>query len=368
MVGSLLALSAPLSATERSQAPAQRYEAARRLMQQGKFDAAAEGFRAVADAEDAPAILRAQALVASALMHENNREYERAAEEYREVQRRFAGTDFARRAQAALATLEAGGAQRGIEFRRRQDAAWDELFPAQAEAARGEWAAAQPRLERAIQQLQEILRDFRTHPKARDVAIALGNAFMLLHQYVPAQEAYRQAIAITQEQVAAHGGGGPGLASLLLDAEERYVEAVRAWRRLTVTRASWVVLCATVLILLTLRPWRVADREMLRLGALLLTATAFLSLLAAAGSYVVRSQIDDFSPIEDRTAAMLVALPGLTAIIATIGYTLGLRATVTWTEIRVARTAAVIGAVAAMAVATIIINAFALFPVLDSEF
>src|SRR5262245_59890586 len=72
-----------------AETPQQRYDTARRLMQQGKFDAAAEAFRAVADTDDPPASLRAQALVASGLMHENQREYERAADDYREVQRRF---------------------------------------------------------------------------------------------------------------------------------------------------------------------------------------------------------------------------------------------------------------------------------------
>lgn len=370
MVVIALALTVWPAAT-RAAAPsgaAQRYEAARRLMQQGKFDAAAEEFRAVADQEDAPTTLRAQALTASALMHENNREYERAAGEYREVQRRFAGTEFARRAESALSTLEAGGAQRGIAFRRRQDAAWDELFPAQAEAARGEWLTARPRLERATAHLAAILSEFRDHPKARDIAIALGNAHMLMSDFGAAQDAYRQAVAIAQEQVAAHGGGGPGLASLLLDAEERLAEAVRAQRRLWITSTSWTVLLAIALILLALRPWRALDGTTVGLGLRLIAMTVVLSLTAAASSYVVRTYIDEFSPIEDRTAALLVALPGMTGIIVTLGYMLGLHATVPWPHTRVATVAAIVSAVAAVAVAAIIINTFALFPVLDDQF
>lgn len=348
-------------------APQQRYDAARRLMQQGKFAQAAEGFRSVADAEDAPAPLRAQALMASALMHENNREYEQAAADYRETQRRFPGSEVVRRADAALSALEYGGAERGIAFRRSQDAAWDELFPAQAEAARGEWSSARPKLEAATRHLADILSHFRDHPKARDIAIALGNTHMLLEDFGQAQAAYTEAIAITREQVAAHGGGGPGLASLLLDAQERFAEAVRSWRRVWITRTSWAVLLGVAVALACLRPWREADAGTLALGLRLAATTLVLSAAAAAGSYVVRNYVDDHSPIEDHAAGLLVALPGMTAVLGTLGYALGLRATTRWSDTRIVIVAALVSALAAVAVAAIIINAFALFPILDSD-
>jgi outer membrane protein assembly factor BamD (BamD/ComL family) len=349
-----------------SLAAQQRYDAARRLMQQGKLDAAADAFHAVADTADAPTPLRAQALLAAGLMQENNRRYEDAADTYRTLRQRFPETESARRASATLDALEYGGASRGIEFRRRQDAAWDELFPAQAEAARGDWTRARPKLLAAIRHLEEILRDFRDHPKARDIAIALGNAHMLLQDFVNAQNSYADAIAIIGEQTPASGAEAGG-ESLLLDAQERFAEAVRAWRRVWITRAAWALLLTIGMIVVLLGPWRTLDRAYVALGVRLLGATLLASAAAAGASYIVRTYVDSQSPLEDRTAALLVALPGLAAVIIALGLMRGLRTKVRWSDARIATVAAVISAVAALAIAAIIVNAFALFPLLDSD-
>src|SRR5262245_13894894 len=153
----------------------QRYDEARRLMQRGRYAEAGEVYREVAEAEEAPVALRAQALYAAGLMQENTRDYERAVAIYHEVVRRFPDTEFARRAGDQVKTLEEGGAGRGLEFRRRQDAAWSELSPAREQSEREGAQAARPRLERAAELFTDILHDFPDHPKAKEVAVTLGD-------------------------------------------------------------------------------------------------------------------------------------------------------------------------------------------------
>jgi tetratricopeptide (TPR) repeat protein len=305
--------------------------------------------------------------MASGLMHENNRQYERAAEVYRDVQRRFAGSEFARRATAALHALETGGAVHGIEFRRRQDAAWDQLFPAQALAARGDWRTARPGLQKAIELLGGVLRDFPDHPKAKDIAIALGNTHMLLNEYGAAQEAYTRAVELAERQSTQRAGGTSGIDNVVLDVRERLAEAIRAWRRQWMTRSAWALLTAIGAALLLLRPWREIDVPTLRLATLLVLNTIVLAIIAMGTSYYVRNYVDPHSPIEDRAAGLLTALPGITGVVVVLGYACGLRGVLHWPTTRATSVAAVLGVLAAVAVATCVINAFALFPVLDSD-
>jgi TolA-binding protein len=344
----------------------ERYDAARRLMQRGNFDAAAEAYRSVAESGDAAPALRAQALFSAGLMWEHGRQYERALAIYGEVVTRFPATDWAKRAQGAADALAAGDAVRGLEFRRRQDAAWDELFPAQAIVARGDLDAARPGLERSVALLEAIVRDFPDHPQAKDMALALGNAYMTLVRFGDARAAYERAIALAQPHAAAAAPGG-SVDSFVLDARERRAEAIRAARRRIATRAAIVLLVAIGATLLLLRPWRAVDGELLRLGAGMALMTLLLAAVGMAVSYYLLHFTDLQSPVATSWAGLLVVLPGLAGEIVTLAFLAVARRELRWTAPRAAGVGALLGALAALAVATCLVNAFQLFPFLDSD-
>jgi tetratricopeptide (TPR) repeat protein len=330
-------------------------------MQQQRYAEAAAAYRKVADRTDAAADLRAQSLFASGLMLQNAREYESAAATYREVVSRFPGTLFARRAEQVVKSLEEGGHARGLEFRRRRDEASDQLAPAQALAEREGLAAARPGLERAVALLQGVVDDFPEHPQAPNVAVTLGNTQMTLGEFAAARAAYERAITLAGSRAAA-GGAGP-VDSIVLDAEERLVEAIKEIRRERVSRGAQSSLAVIAVALLALRPWRGADAPILRVAGRLFIATLALAVLAVGAAWVVRS-IDPSSPIDSSLAALLVALPGLTGEIVALGMVGGLRGMLRPpTAVRVAAT---VGAFAALAAATCVVHAYDLFPVLDS--
>jgi hypothetical protein len=338
--------------------PEERYDEARHLMQRGSYREAAEAYRSVAESA-APLPLRAQALFAAGLMEENLRDYERALATYAEVGRRFAGTDFARRAADAARVLEQGGHERGLAFKRRLDAAHDELFPAKEVAERDGVGAARAGLARAVVLLEGVLLDFADHPRAREVAMALGDAHMTLGQYGDAADAYARALGLARAP-----GGGSADENAVLSAQERLGEAIRAGRRQRITRVAWTVLAAIALGFVAVRPWSAVDASVLRLGATLAGATLVLAGVAAVAAHVVRQYFDDHSPVENGVAGLLVALPGLTGQVVALGFASGLPGLAgRWR----AALPAVLGALAALAVAACVVNAFELFPFLDSE-
>ena len=344
----------------------QRYEQGRRLMQSGRYLDAAEVFSGVADSTDAPASLRAQALFTAGLMQEDARNYERAVEIYQDVGRRFPGAAFAWQATQALNALNAGGPG-GIEFRRREDEAWDVLLPAEDVADREGLGAARPALEHAAALLQALLHDFADHPKARDVAIALGNVHMTLRQFADAGSDFERALALAQAQSQPSDHGDRGADSVVMDAEARLAEAIRAGRRQWITLAAQVTLAAIVLGVLALRPWREVDRAWLQLGTNLLLVALALGVVASVASYAVRHLVDEHSTIADGAAGLLVAVPGATGLLIVFGAMNGLRATGRWRGRDAAGVAAALGAIAALAVAVCLIDVFALFPTLDSK-
>jgi hypothetical protein len=118
----------PAAAPRWSPAAAERYEEARRLMQEGRWAEAAAGYRSVADRPDGGDFPeRAQALFASGLMQSSARDYERAL----------------------------GGAARAIAVQRQLDAARDVLFPAQERVEREGLGAG---LEHAVRLLEPSSR------------------------------------------------------------------------------------------------------------------------------------------------------------------------------------------------------------------
>jgi len=334
----------------------ERFAAATRLMQQGRYAEASEAYRGVADWPDGGAFAqRAQALFLAGSMLESARDYEHALAVHRETARRFAGSEFGRRAEDAARRLEEGGAARAIAFRRRLDAAWDELFPATDLAQRKGTRAARPGLIRAAELLAGVLRDFPEQSRARDVADALGDADMLLGRYAQANGDYERAMELARPDAA---DADLQLASL----REKVAEANRALRRQWFDRIAKALLAAIVLGLAYTKPWRHRASTTMRAAAVLVLGTVLLAALAGAAAEYVRVHIDEASPVGTLAAALLVLLPGVTGELVALGFTAGLRGR-RWDV----GMAAALGALAALAVATSVVHAFALFPFLDSK-
>ena len=345
-------------------APAeQRYEDGRQLMQRGRYVEASDAYQSVADWPDGGAFPeRARALFLAGLMQENARNYDRAIAIYREVVRRFPGDAFAARAADAAKNLDSGDHARGIDFRSRYDAAWDELSPARDVAEREGVAAGKARLEHAIGLLEGILHDHRDHPQARDVAIAIGDANMTLHRYAAACEGYRQALALAREDVARSGRAAD---SAVRGAEEKLGEATRLLWRVRVDRIAQALLVLVAFALVSTRPWRQPDPGLVRLGGVMLLVTLVLTAVAGAIASALREYVDDHSPLLSTAAALLVALPSVTGEITALGAVNGLRRSGVRGSVAVA---AVLGVLAALAVAVRLVYAFDLFTLLDSEF
>ena len=340
----------------------ERFSEATRLMQHGRYLEASEAYRSVADWPDGGAFSqRAQALFLTGSMLESARDYERALSIYLEVVGRFAGTDFGRKAEVAAAGLQEGGTARAIAFRRRLDAAWDELFPATALVQEKGLAAARPGLERAVTLLAGVLRDYPEQSKAKDVAVALGDADMMLQRYAQARSEYERAIDLSRRDPR---DADLGLASAL----EKLAEAHRSIRRQWLDRIAKTLVGVIVLGLVAVKPWRRADSFMIRVGALLVLGTVVLAGIAGATAECLRLHVDEASPVEMTAAALLVLLPGVTGELVAVGFATGLRGAL---GSRARRwnvgIAATLGALAALAVATCLVHAFALFPFLDSK-
>src|SRR5437870_2854601 len=116
------------------------------------------------------------------------------------------------------------------------------------------------------------------------------------------------------------------------------------------------------------KPWRHPDGSLIRASAALVLATAVLAGAAGAAARYVRLHVDEASPVETTAAALLVLLPGVTGELVAVGFATGLRGAL---GLRARRwnvgLAAALGALAALAVATCVVHAFALFPFLDSK-
>jgi tetratricopeptide (TPR) repeat protein len=342
-----------------------RYGEAKQLMQEGRYAEAAAAYRAVADWPDGGAFPeRAQALFLAALMQENAHDYEGALDTYHQVAGRFPGTPFAAKADAGAAALAQGGQARGIDFRRRLDAAWGELFPAQDLVESDGIAAARPGLERAVTLLTALLRDHSEHPRARDVALSLGDAHMSLGLYGEARADYEQALALIRAQ-----GPTEADAELIQGIEHKRGEAIEAGRERWITGSAHALLAAIFVGLLALRPWRAPSRWMLGPGAALFAVTIALGGAAMLLAQWIHDNVDDHSPIETTLAALLVVLPGLTGQVVAFGYTNGLanrgvRDRPAW------RTglAGMLGVVAALAVVTCLVEASGIFAALGSDF
>lgn len=337
--------------------PQARYDEARQTMQRGLYADAERIFRSIADADDAAADLRAQALFSVALMQQNQRHYETALQTFAEVQRRFPDSPLARRAADAVTTLTPGGDDQGLAFKRRFDEAMDAYAPARDALDRDDFSAARPGFERALTLLAAIERDFPQHPRAKDVAFLSGETHTALARFVEARADFERALAIA---------AAPEGDTFVTLARERIEESMRSRHRQVTTRAAWSVLTAIGIALLLVRPWTGIDGALVRLAARVAFGIVVLAATSVIAAWFIREYVDDHSPVTNAIAVMLVALPSLTGLIVTLGFVAGLRTSAGRTSAWPARTGAVMGALAAFAVAVCVVNAYELFPFLDS--
>jgi tetratricopeptide (TPR) repeat protein len=341
------------------QAAEKRFEEARDLQQHGRYALAAARFREVADwPEGGPFAERAQALYCSALNLENGRELERALETYREVVRRFPASLWATRARQSVETLDPEGGH-GLEFRRRQNEAWDVFQPATELLQRGKPDEARPGLERAAALFEALLHDHADHPRAADAALALGEARMRLGAFEAAAAAFGRSVELARREAVKPGSGHPTEEDVK-NAEERLAEARRAIRRQLVDRGAWVLLAAITLILVGSAPWRRVTARVAALGGALLLVAGVLAAIAVALAAVLRSNLDNYSPIATSHAILLVLVPATIGIVTTLGLAAGRRG-------RGAALGAAAGVLAALAAAVIVVYACGLFPFLDSD-
>jgi len=350
-------------------AAAQRYADAKQLEERGRHAEAADAYRSVADWPDGgPFPQRAESLFLAGVMLEAARSYERAVETYRELARRFPGDDFARKAQELAEGLEQGEPARALAFRRRLDAARDELAAANAVLQREGPGAVQRELAHVAARFEAILHEYEDLPRAKDVALALGDTHMTLRHYREARADYRRAIDLARRAAERPGADPLAVQRDVASAENLLGEATRSIRRRWAVWTAWGLLAATGAGLLLVRPWRAVDRRMLQLAGVLLVGTALLAFGATRVADYLRYQVEDQPPVEQGVPALLVLLPGITGQLVALGFVGGLGASRNaargWWVVSLA---GVLGALAALAVATCIVDAFQLFPFLDSK-
>jgi tetratricopeptide (TPR) repeat protein len=337
-----------------------RFAKARRLSEKGRFDEAARAYHEVCDWPEGGAFpQRAQALFCAGLAEESARSYEAALATWRGLLRRFPNGDFAHRARQAIERLDPPGA-RGVEFARRYDDAWSVLLPALQAEQRGDDAGARPGLEKALAILEPLLADFREHPRASDAALAIGDTRSRLGDLEGARDAIADAVLLARRE-ADKNSRDLVAAGNVQNAELRLAEARRAITRRQLDRGATTILVLALGVLVSTRPWRARSTRLLPLGAALVAADAVLALVSAGMAEYVRSRIDDHSPLSGGEAALFVLGPGLVGIVVALGIANG----------RPGRSgialAGACGVLAAAALAVILVYAWGLFPILDSE-
>lgn len=342
-------------AADPASTPQARYDTARQAMQRGAYAEAEAAFVEVAHDTTAPPELQAQALFSVGLMQQNQRRYEAALATYREVQERFPATIVGRRAVEAIAILSEGGSERGLAFRRRFDEALELYARARDQLDREGMRVAGPDLQHAVELMASIVAEFVDHPRRAQAAFELGEMRATVQDYLGARAAYEQALAWTT--------GTPG-DGFITNVTNRLDEAVRARRRQICTRIAMVILAFIVVLFLAARPWAVFDRELLRHVGAFAVGVVVLAVIGETASYVVRTYIDDHSPLHGGIATRLVLFPGVTGEVLALGF-LG-RCRTLWNGPRAVHVAAALGAIAALAVTTMVVNAYELFPFLDS--
>src|SRR5207249_4446629 len=107
---------------------------------------------------------------------------------------------------------------------------------------------------------------------------------------------------------------------------------------------------------------------MMRVAAVAVLGTVVLAGLAGGVAEYLRVHVDEASPVKMTAAALLVLVPGVTGELVAVGFASGLRGAPRAPAPRWnVGIAATLGALAALAVATCLVHAFALFPFLDSK-
>jgi len=355
----IIVMAAPASAQDRwPPAAEKRFDEATAARQKGDYARAASIYKEVAEWPEGGAFpQRAQALYCAGLAYEQAHDFDTALASYDAVSTRFPKSEFAPRAHEAAERLAPPGA-RGFEFRKRFDEAWDLLFPAIEMDFHGDSSGARPKLVQAEKLLAALLAEHGEHPLACDVATALGDARMLLEDFTGAHEAYALAVVLATRETQktppkASATGSLASARLKLD------EATRAIRRRWLDRIAKAALGLVLVAFLATASPRSIDRSVLRLWGAFVVACASLAGLAFWLATYVKKSVDDHSPLEPGTAAIIVLVPGLVGVTIAIGIARGRKPR--------ALLGGAVGALAAAAVTVTIVYAYGLFPFLDSE-
>ncbi len=341
----------------------QRYQEATALSQKGEYAKAAAAYRAVADWPEGGAFKeRAQALFCSGLQLESAKEYEKALATFREVVARFPQDRFARTAQEYVDRLDPPGAH-GIEFRRRfNEVPWDALLAKDdGHGHGGHPEDHRAEVAKALSLLEALLKEHREHPQACDVALAIGDARTRLGDLEGARDALVESVSLAKREAAKSGATDPAKAGNVVNAELRLAEAKRAIVRRWLDRMAKVVLVLALGVFVSVRPWRVSPKPVLKLARALVGVDLGLAFAAVVLAEYVRRYIDDHSPLDDSAAALLVLLPGLTGIVVALGIANAVRTR------RGSILAGLSGTASGAAVAVMLVYAYGLFPFLDSE-
>jgi tetratricopeptide (TPR) repeat protein len=355
----IILITTPASAQDRwPPAAEKRFNQATASRQKGDYARAAALYQEVAEwPMGGPFPQRAQALYCAGLAFEQAHDFDTALASYHAVTTRFPKSEFAPRAREAAERLAPPGA-RGFEFRKRFDEAWDLLFPAMEMDFHGDSSGARPKLVQAEKLLAALLAEHREHPLACDVASALGDARMLLKDFTGAHAAFADAVLLATRETEktppkASAAGSLASARLKLD------EATRAIRRRWLDRIAKAALGLVLVVFLATASPRSLNRSVLLLWGAFVAACGSLGGFAFWLAGYVKNSVDDHSPLEPGTAALIVFLPGLVGVTIAIGIARGRKPR--------ALLGGAVGALAAAAVTVTIVYAYGLFPFLDSE-
>lgn len=358
-LASLGVLAVPATARAEWQGPAEaerRFQEALALSKQkDRHLESAAAYRAVADWPAGGEFReRAQALFYCAQQLEVAGELERAVATYREIEARFSKDAFAGIARRNVDRLEPPGVVGGLEFQRRHAAAVAGLPLAFTLAERRELAQARPALERSLDLLAGLFRDYPKHPRAVDVAITISDILVRLERLDEALGAGEQALALAKERAAAADASATAAAEVV-SAGRQLDEARRAIRLVRFGRVAKGLLVVLAGALAALRPWRRVNGSVVKLLLVLGVLDALCAAAGAAGADYVRKVHVPSSPIDNGMAALLVFVPGAIGILLAVGFTLSLRGK------RGALLGAAAGFVGALSATTVLVQRYGFF-------
>jgi hypothetical protein len=336
----------------------QRYNAATRLMQQGRLREAQPIFREVADwPSGGPFREREKALFMSAkLLDDVDDDGARAA--YEEFLRRFPKAGIAQVARERLDVLAHDRPEdRALVAALKKG--YDDLRNARGALLRGEIDEARPLCLGVIASVGAALEKAPDHPHAARAANLIGEAELYLRRDSSAAHRFGQALALADREIArtsspsAKGDADAardGLARARGEVSDEFLEETgRYVVRGRVAIGAEVVLALLAAASLGARPWRRATRSTARLGAIGFAGTIALAVGGAlAARFVPGIAGDQERPIAPWEGSIL-ALPALAGAAVSLSIVSGLGS-------RRALLAGLAGALAVLAASVVVVH------------